>query len=214
MKKSKKRQVLIVSGPSGAGKSTIVQMMVEKDRDKYELVKSVTTRKSRGDSDYYTFVTEQTFKNMLNENAFLETNEYQGNGAMYGTPKKSVLEILEKGKIPILEIDVNGKRQIEKYAETYKLDLVSLFITTPPHVIYKRLLDRGESTEESIRRLKTSYNEVKHSATYDLVIVNENLKHTLESIDQLLSGEGNVSSNFSSEEYNKLLQKLLEEVDK
>lgn len=214
MKESKKRQVLIVSGPSGTGKSTIVHMMVEKDPDKYELVKSVTTRKSRDDSDYYTFVTQQAFKNMLNDDAFLETNEYQGNGAMYGTPKKAVMEILEKGKIPILEIDVNGKMQVEKYATKYRWDVVSVFVTASPRVIYKRLLNRGESIQESIRRLRASSGEMAHITAYDLVVINENLNDTLKSIDLLLSGKTNIFPNFSAGEYDKLLQILLEEIDR
>lgn len=216
MKESKKRQVLIVSGPSGAGKSTIVQMMVEKDRDKYELVKSVTTRKSRGDSDYYTFVTEQKFKSMLNENAFLETNQYQANGFMYGTTRKAVMDILKKEKTPILEIDINGKMQMEKYAAKYRWDIVSIFITAPPRVIYKRLLSRGESLQESIRRLKASSSEIKDISSYDFVVINnENLNDTLKAVEHLLeSGEKNTTSNFTSEEYEKSLQILLEEVDR
>lgn len=206
------RRVIVVSGPSGAGKSTAVQKLVETNPGKYELIRSVTTRKRRADDDYYFFVTEEMFEKMLQTDAFLETNTYQGNQCMYGTPKMPVLRCLEANKTAILEIDVNGKKQIDDCKDLYEMIPFSVFITAPPKVLYQRLLDRGESVEDIIRRLKAAYKEMKNSAEYDLFIINENLDYTLETICHAFAGDTSGCDN-SVQEYIEDLQSLLDEVD-
>lgn len=69
--------LIIVSGVSGVGKSTIVKMFIEENSEKYELARSVTTRKARTENEYYTFVSREEFQALLEEGAFLETNLYQ-----------------------------------------------------------------------------------------------------------------------------------------
>lgn len=206
------RRVIVVSGPSGSGKSTAVQKLVETNPGKYELIRSVTTRKRRADDDYYFFVTEEMFEKMLQTDAFLETNTYQGNQCMYGTPKMPVLRCLEANKTAILEIDVNGKKQIDDCKDLYEMIPFSVFITAPPKVLYQRLLDRGESVEDIIRRLKAAYKEMKNSAEYDLFIINENLDYTLETICHAFASDMSGCDN-SVQEYIEDLQSLLDEVD-
>lgn len=206
------RRVIVVSGPSGSGKSTAVQKLVETNPGKYELIRSVTTRKRRADDDYYFFVTEEMFEKMLQTDAFLETNTYQGNQCMYGTPKMPVLRCLEANKTAILEIDVNGKKQIDDCKDLYEMIPFSVFITAPPKVLYQRLLDRGESVEDIIRRLKAAYKEMKNSAEYDLFIINENLDYTLETICHAFASDMSGCDN-SVQEYIEDLQSLLDEVN-
>lgn len=212
IKKNKDRRVIVVSGPSGAGKSTVVKKLVDTNPDKYRLIRSVTTRKSRSDDDYYHFVSEEMFGKMLQTDAFLETNMYQGNKCMYGTPKKPVLRSLEADMIPILEIDVNGKTQIDHCKDLYGIEPFSIFITVPPRVLYQRLLDRGESKEEIICRLKASYEEVINSSGYDLLVVNKDLKNTIEVINHALASEIDKGCSLL-QDYIDDLRVLLNELD-
>lgn len=180
------RRVLIISGPSGAGKSTVVQKLARAHPGEYELIRSVTTRNRRAQDEFYQFATEEMFEKMLQNGEFLEVNIYQGNRCKYGTPKRTVLECLEDRKIPILEIDVNGKKQVDDCKDIYKIIPFSVFITVEPKFLYQRLLDRGESLQDIICRLKASYEEYASSREYDLFVVNDNLDRTVETINQAL----------------------------
>lgn len=209
--KSDSRKLIIVSGPSGAGKSTVVQKLVETDPSRYELVKSVTTREPRSEDDGYRFVTREVFEQMLLADEFLETNTYQGNGCMYGTPKEPVMRILESHKMPVLEIDVNGKQQIDDCKDRYEIKPISIFVAVSPDVLYQRLLDRGESVEEIILRLKASCEEVANSCKYDVFIVNDDLNHTIEAINNALEGNMNVKESFQG--YIFALEELLDKIN-
>lgn len=211
-KKNNSRKIIIVSGPSGAGKSTVVRRIVDTNPSSYELIKSVTTRKCRSDNEYYTFVTEKMFEKMLQTDAFLESNIYQGNDCMYGTPIEPVMRSLEVNKIPILEIDVNGKRQIDNCKDKYGIETVSIFIVASPHVLYQRLLDRGESVEDIIRRLRASYSEVVKGSEYDVFIVNDDLNHTIETVNKVIENDMD-KGNDSLKDYISDLEELLSKID-
>ena len=88
------------------------------------------------------------------------------------------MRIMSDKKIPVLDIDVNGKNQIEKLSTLYGFEPVSIFITVPPEMIYQRLLSRGESVEEIIQRLQASYEEIQSGMTYDAFLINQDLNHT------------------------------------
>lgn len=210
--KNNLRRVVIVSGPSGSGKSTVVKKIVDTNPDRYELVKSVTTRNPRFEDDYYLFVTEEKFEKMLQEDAFLETNTYQGNGCMYGTPKKAVIRSLETNKTPILEVDVHGKKQIDNCKEKYEIETISIFIVAPPSVLYQRLLERGESVEDIIPRLRASYNEVAKCSEYDVFIINDDLNCTIETIEQVINDNVNKVED-SLKNYMNDLEELLRKID-
>lgn len=210
--KNNSRKVVIVSGPSGSGKSTVVRRIADTNPSRYELIKSVTTRNPRSEDDYYLFVTEEMFEKMLQENEFLEVNTYQGNGCMYGTPKKTVMRSLETNKTPILEIDVNGKRQIDNCKDKYEIETISIFIVAPPTVLYQRLLERGESVEDIIQRLRASYNEVTKYSEYDVFIVNDDLNCTIETVKQVINGNVNKEED-SLQNYRNDLEELLRKID-
>ncbi len=172
-------KLLIISGPSGVGKGTIVKHL----QDKYEELKkklylsvSCTTRSPREGEvegvNYY-YITEKEFKKRIKKNDFLEYNLY-GTGKYYGTPKSTVLKYLKKGYDVILEIDINGYKQIK---ENYP-DAIGVFIM-PPDIdeLYNRLKNRNTETEEVIKvRLETAEKEIAENHIYDHIIVNENGK--------------------------------------
>ena len=141
--------LIIVSGVSGVGKSTIVKRFIEENSKKYELARSVTTRKARTENEYYTFVSREEFQALLEEGTCLETNLYQGSKKLYGTPRREVERIVAMGRIPVLEIDVNGKRQIESSADQNYFSPISIFITAPPATVYRRLMARGTDEKYS-----------------------------------------------------------------
>ena len=172
-------KLLVISGPSGVGKGTIVKIlesMYQEDNRKLYLSISCTTRKMReGEVDgvNYYFISEKEFRKRLKNSDFLEYNVY-GTGKLYGTPKSTVLEYLKKDYDVILEIDINGYKQIKA---NYP-DCVGIFIM-PPSIdeLYARLRNRNTEDEELINiRIETAKHEIEEKDIYDYVIVNETNK--------------------------------------
>jgi len=168
-------KLIVISGPSGAGKGTVVKELLKiykENDDKVHLSVSLTTRNPReGEVDgiNYYFVKEEEFLEKLEENDFLEYNMY-GTGKYYGTLKSHVLNYLSKGYDVILEIDINGYKQV---IENYD-DALGIFIMPPSlEVLEQRLRDRGTETEESIqKRLKTAKEEIENKEIYPHIIIN------------------------------------------
>ena len=181
--------LIIVSGVSGVGKSTIVKRFIEENSEKYELARSVTTRKARTENEYYTFVSREEFQALLEEGAFLETNLYQGSKELYGTPGREVERIVAMGRIPILEIDVNGKRQIESRADQNYFSPISICITAPPATVYRRLMARGEPMKNIVQRLKTAVEEINIADEYDCFVENKDLETAVKDMKAVISGK-------------------------
>lgn len=168
-------KLVVISGPSGVGKGTIVKILQKRYQDegkKLYLSISCTTRNIReGEQngiDYY-FISEKDFIEKINDNDFLEYNKY-GTGKYYGTPKSTVIDYLNNGYDVILEIDINGYKQIK---ENYP-DCVGIFIM-PPSLddLYHRLRKRGTETEEIIeKRVQTAKTEICNNDIYDYIVVN------------------------------------------
>lgn len=189
-------KLLVISGPSGVGKGTIVNIlneMYQENSKKLYLSISCTTRSPReGEVDKinYFFISEKEFKKRIKKSDFLEYNVY-GTGKYYGTPKSTVLKYLKKGYDVILEIDINGYKQIK---ENYP-DAIGIFIM-PPDIdeLYNRLKNRNTEDEETIRiRLETAKKEIEEKDIYDYIIVNENNKSDLaaKKIYDILNGGEN-----------------------
>ena len=172
-------KLIVISGPSGVGKGTIIKHLediYEEKNKKLYLSVSCTTRSPReGEQDgiNYFFITEREFKKRIKHNDFLEYNIY-GTGKYYGTPKSTVLNYLKDGYDVILEIDINGYKQIK---ENFN-DAVGIFIM-PPDIdeLYNRLKNRNTEDEEVIKvRLETAEKEISENYIYDHIIANENNK--------------------------------------
>lgn len=172
-------KLVVISGPSGVGKGTIIKLLQEKyEEEKKNLYLSIscTTRLPReGEIDgiSYYFISEKEFLKRINDNDFLEYNKY-GTGKYYGTPKSTVLKYLEMGYDVILEIDINGYRQIKENFPS----CVGIFIAPPNNeTLYERLKNRGTETEDVIRtRLETAKNELANQDIYDYIVINEHGK--------------------------------------
>lgn len=168
---SDRGRVFIVSGPSGSGKSTVLRE-VFKRRDRLYFSVSATTRAPRpGETDgvEYYFITEERFDAMVENNEFLEHARYAK--CSYGTPRAPVEEKLAQGVDVIMDIEVQGARQVKARMP----EAVSVFIAPPgPEELERRLRGRGTDSEEKIRlRLETAKTELLEAGHYDHVVVND-----------------------------------------
>ncbi len=175
--------ILILSGPSGCGKSTLLKE-VYKNIDEYYFSISTTTRKPReGEKegvDYF-FTSKEDFQEDIKAGHFLEWAEVHGN--YYGTSLKPIKKALEKGKLVIFDIDVQGHEIVRK-----KLGekVTSVFITTPSlEELEERLTSRNTDSKEVIeKRLENAKYEIKYFQKYDYFLINDDLK---EASKQLVS---------------------------
>lgn len=183
--------LLIVSGPSSVGKGTIVKKVMEKaaeDRKKIWLSISMTTRpKKKGevDGESYIFTTRKHFLEVRDSGGLIESNRY--GSKYYGTPRELVEEKLEQGYCVILEIDVNGARQVwEKYN-----DCAAVFVMPPSMAtLEQRIRDRGRETEEEIAvRMGEVEREVRCADWYDYIIVNDDLDTAVDQLYSVIEAE-------------------------
>ena len=167
--------VVIVSAPSGAGKSSIIKGFIE--QYKYSNIffsVSVTTRPPRHNEvngKDYIFVDETTFKKMIDNDELLEWAKVHNH--LYGTPKQPIIDAINKNKICILDIDVQGMMQLkDKISRSIKV-----FIKPPSiEVLRERLLKRGTDDITAIeRRLQNAQEEMKHIDYFDYIIINDDL---------------------------------------
>ena len=179
-----KGRLVIVSGPSGVGKDTVIEAWA-KVNPLVERVVAATTRRpragERNDVDYH-FLSEEEFQRWVREDAFLEHESVHGN--WYGTPWASVEELLSKGKIAILKIDVQGAmRVMGKIPE-----VTSVFLLPPDgDVLQARIRDRGTDDPETIiKRLEKAKWETDFAAKYSHRVVNDALDSTVEQLEEIL----------------------------
>ncbi|MBE6737237.1 MAG: guanylate kinase [Ruminococcaceae bacterium] len=176
----KRGTLFVYSGCSGVGKGTIMKELMEADSS-IKLSVSATTREPREGEEngvHYFFVSKDEFEKMIEEDGFLEHEEYCDN--FYGTPKRPVEEMLSQGFNVFLEIEVKGAVSIiNRYPEA-----VSIFILPPSlDELERRLRSRGTEEEETIRkRLETAIDELKIAAFYKYQVVNNDLQKAVEEI--------------------------------
>ena len=177
-------RLIVLTGPSGVGKGTLLRALLQRHPELY-LVISVTTRSPRLseiNGKHYYFVSRDQFKQMVAKSELLEWAEFAGN--YYGTPRLQVEEQISLGKWVLLEIELEGARQIRK---TFPLAL-SIFIQPPSLVeLERRIRDRGQDSEEAItRRLCRAQSEINAADEFDVQITNDNFETTLSAIETAL----------------------------
>lgn len=183
----KRGLLLVVSGPSGTGKGTICKKMVEMN-DAIKLSVSATTRQPRlGEKEgiSYYFKTREEFEKMVENGEFLEHAMIYDN--YYGTPKQAIVDQLDAGVDVILEIEMQGARQIREVCP----DAVFVFILPPSFDELKhRIVGRGTETKEQIeKRFNSAYNEIKLLGDYDYFIFNNIVDKSAEEIFEIIKSE-------------------------
>lgn len=182
-----KGKLFVISGPSGAGKSTVVFKAME-GRDDVCFSTSVTTRKPRPgevDGREYFFVDLDRFKEMVENDELLEHAEYVANS--YGTPRSYVEDKLSAGMNVILDIEVQGARQVNEK----KPDSVKIFII-PPSIeeLERRLKGRGTDTARAIEaRLIRARQEYKEANFYDYIIINDDAERAAKELAAIMLAE-------------------------
>jgi guanylate kinase len=198
--------LFIVAAPSGAGKSTLVNALLEREAG-ISLSVSHTTRPPRQGEEYgrhYYFVERAEFEREVAEGIFLEHAEVHGN--FYGTSRKTVEGLLDKGRDVLLEIDWQGAAQIRKS----KPDCVSVFILPPSRAeLERRLRGRGSDSAEVIeRRLRNSRGEIAHAHEFDYIIVNDQFDDALNGLQAIVQAVRQ-RSKLQCQRYETLIRELL-----
>lgn len=180
-------RLLVVAGPSGSGKSSIVRELLE--RLDIEFSVSATTRLPRPGERHgihYNFVSRRDFEAMIESGELVEWALY--NNRYYGTPAPPIEEALASGRDILLEIEIQGARQIREH----KPEAVMFFIAPPSLAeLETRLRRRGDTSEEDIEdRLEIAESEMEEApALFDHMVVNESLDQAVDEIVGLITGE-------------------------
>ena len=182
-----KGKLLVLSGPSGVGKGTVLGELMKRRSDMCFSVSATTRQPREGEVDgvNYFFVTKERFEEMIRNNELLEYAQFVSNS--YGTPRAYVEQQLERGMNVILDIEVQGARNIVNMIP----DAVSVYMIPPSYEeLEKRLRGRGTETEEQIQgRLQTAIDEAKAADFYRYIIVNDNLETAVNELDAIMTAE-------------------------
>ncbi len=183
--KGTRGKLVVISGPSGVGKSTITKAVIERLPDALLSISMTTRLQAPGEQDgrEYWFVSRDEFRRRIKDGLFLEHAEVFGN--LYGTPRDKTEEALEAGRTVILEIDVQGGRQVKViYPQA-----VMIFILPPStEALADRIGRRGrESGEVVARRLRGAQSEIAAaSKCYENQVVNDDLERAIDEVIRII----------------------------
>lgn len=176
-------RIVVMSGPSGAGKTSVCRVLKADPRVEFSV--SATTRPMReGEQDGvdYHFLSVEEFERRIEAGAFVEHARYSGN--YYGTPREPMERARAEGRVFILEIEVQGTRQLRDA----KLDACYVFIAPPSlEEIRRRLLARGTDGDAEIaQRMQIAEAEMAAQSLYDHVVINDDLDRAIGEVQEIL----------------------------
>ena len=187
IKQKKQGQLIVVSGPSGAGKDTIVNKVVENNKNIWISVSATSRKPRKGEVEgvNYFFLEKEDFEEKINNNYFLEYAEYANN--YYGTPKEKIVEKLEKGIDVILVIEIQGAKKIKELVP----EALFIFIMPPSEkTLLSRLKNRQtEDKEKIIERFNIAYKEINEVTKYNYVVVNDKLDEAVDKVESIIKAE-------------------------
>ena len=187
IKQKKHGQLIVISGPSGAGKDTIINKVVEEEKNIWVSV-SATSRQIRpGEKEgvNYFYFSKEEFEEKIKNNYFLEYAKYAEN--YYGTPKEKIIEKLEEGKDVVLVIEIEGAKKIKELVP----EAIFIFIMPPSEKeLLKRLKNRKtEEKNKIIERFNIAYKEINEVKKYNYVVVNDKLDEAVEKVKAIIKAE-------------------------
>ena len=177
-------KLTLITGPSGVGKGTLVNLLLERHPSIWLSVSATTRSPRSGEQEgvQYFFHSRDRFDALVAGGGFLEWAEFAGN--CYGTPRQPVEERMAEGRPVLLEIELEGARQVRhSFPEGFQIFLA------PPSFeeLERRIRGRGTDSEEAIqRRLSRARDELKAQAEFDAVVVNDNLDSALQQIERYM----------------------------
>jgi guanylate kinase len=178
---------LILAAPSGTGKTTIAHALVERF-ERFVFSVSATTRLPRGDEVDgvdYDFLERREFEAMIEEGELVEWAEVHGN--LYGTPRRNLDAAAARGEHVVLDIDVQGARQIRARVP----EAVLMFVFPPSaEALWGRLTARGtEPMDEVARRLRAAHSELAQAEHFDYIVVNDDLDRAISRVRAIVEAE-------------------------
>jgi guanylate kinase len=181
-------RVFVITGPSGVGKGTLIRDLRERVSG-LELSVSATTREPRSgeeDGREYHFLTPAEFARRADVGDFLEHATFSGN--RYGTLRSEIERTLEAGRSVVLEIEVQGARQVRAAMGD---EAVLIFIAPPdPEVLRRRLAGRGTDSDDAIaRRLETAKQELEAQQEFKHVVVNDDVERAAAELEEIVRAE-------------------------
>ena len=201
-----KAKLIIFSAPSGAGKSSLIKQLIEMSESPLELSISATTRNPRDGEihgkDYF-FISDEEFNSLDDQDAFLESANVHG--FKYATLRSFVEEKINLGISVILDIDVQGYKQIIETSQEF----TSIFILPPSlKELEQRLLSRGLDSKDVIsKRLSNAIIELESANLFDFVVLNDDFDKTIEVLSSILFDKG---FKYNSDHANEILRELLD----
>ena len=200
-------KLIIISSPSGAGKTTLCKLLIKKMKN-INLSISYTSRSKRlnevNGKDYY-FVSKKKFENLKEKNFFIETAKNFNN--LYGSPYKNINKSIKNNQHILFDIDWKGARKIRR---NYNKENILDFFILPPSKseLKRRLKKRGRDNNKEINlRLSYAIDEMKHYNEYKYVLINDNVKKTVEDIIKIIEYNNLISKNkkFLKSKLNKII---------
>ncbi|MBR1936812.1 MAG: guanylate kinase [Bacilli bacterium] len=187
IKQKRHGQLIVISGPSGAGKDTIINKVVEDEKNIWISV-SATSRQIRpGEKEgvNYFYFSKEEFEEKIKNNYFLEYAKYAEN--YYGTPKEKIIEKLEKGIDVVLVIEIQGAMKIKELVP----EAIFIFIMPPSEKeLLKRLKNRKtEDKNKIIERFNIAYKAINEVTKYNYVVVNDKLDEAVEKVKAIIKAE-------------------------
>ena len=179
--------LVVISGPSGAGKGTIVKALLDQYASIHYSVSATTRPPREGEVNgvNYWFVSREEFLHMREHDELLEWAEVHGN--FYGTPRRRVMEAINRGHDIILEIDPQGAMKVKSGFPS----AVFVYIMPPsPRELSRRIIGRGTETQDAIRqRLNSVVTELGYIHEYDYLVINDELTEATADVAAIIRAE-------------------------
>lgn len=181
---------VVVAGPSGVGKTTICQRVLNADPNVRRCVTTTTRSPRQGEIDGVDrhFVSELVFRNMLEQGEFLEYAQVHGH--WYGASIEAVLEALSGGHVLLMDVDVQGVRT---WVDVLDDRCVTVFVLPPSLEALSLRLSQRQSESRDIFQLRmdNAIEEMRQAASYDYLIVNEELRCAADDLNAIIRAERN-----------------------